>query len=85
MVQIPLNHALTAAAHESGIVAALSNANVTIPVPGWTRIIDASADSLSRATARGAQYPNGCASYQFYLPPSGVWAVNATSYANCPW
>ncbi|MBS3694041.1 hypothetical protein G9U53_25810 [Rhodococcus sp. D-46] len=85
VVNIPINHALTVAAHQSGIVAALSNANVTIPVPGWTGVIDATAEVLKNQTARAAQYPNGCTSYQFYLPPGGTWAVNAASYANCPW
>ena len=84
VVQVPLNHAVTVAARDSGIVAALSNANVTIPVPGWERVIDASAD-VARQTARAAQYPNGCTSFQFYLPPSGKWAAQATAYINCPW
>ncbi|WP_214514928.1 hypothetical protein [Rhodococcus sp. WY5] len=85
VVQVPLNHAVTVAARDSGIVAALSNANVTIPVPGWERVIDASADVLASQTARAAQYPNGCTSFQFYLPPGGTWAAQATSYINCPW
>ena len=85
VVQVPLGHALTVAARDSGVVTALSNANVTIPVPGWERVIDASADVLARQTARAAEYPNGCTSFQFYLPPSGKWAAQATSYINCPW
>ncbi len=85
VVQVPLNHALTVAARDSGIVTALSNANVMIPVPGWETVIDVSADVLARRTAIAAQYPNGCASYQFYLPPAGGWLAAATSYVNCPW
>ncbi|WCT06020.1 hypothetical protein [Rhodococcus qingshengii] len=85
VVQVPLNHAVTVAARDSGIVAALAAANVTIPVPGWEHVIDASADVLARRTAIAAQYPNGCTSFQFYLPPSGKWAAQATSYVNCPW
>ncbi|MEI4741770.1 hypothetical protein [Rhodococcus erythropolis] len=85
VVQIPLNRAVTVAARDSGIPAALANANVMVPVPGWERVIDSSANVLSIETARAAQYPNGCASYEFYLPPSGKWAAGATSYINCPW
>ena len=85
VVKVPLNHVVTVAARDSGIVAALSNANVMIPVPGWERVIDASADVLASQTARAAQYPNGCTSFQFYLPPGGTWAAQATSYINCPW
>ena len=84
VVQVPLNHAVTVAARDSGIVAALSNANVTIPVPGWERVIDASADVLASQTGSAAQYPNGCTSFRFYLPPGGTWAAQATSYVNCP-
>ncbi|MDR6910147.1 hypothetical protein J2W54_001583 [Rhodococcus fascians] len=85
VVQIPIDHTVAIAARDSGIPAALANANVTIPVQGWERVIDSSANVLAIATARAAQYPNGCASYQFYLPPSGKWAAAATSYINCPW
>ena len=85
VVQVPLNHGVTVAARDSGIVAALADANVMIPVPGWERVIDASANVLAGRTAVAARYPNGCASFQFYLPPSGTWAVGATSYINCPW
>ncbi|MDZ7914291.1 MAG: hypothetical protein U5O16_21015 [Rhodococcus sp. (in: high G+C Gram-positive bacteria)] len=85
VVKVPLNHGVTVAARDSGIVAALAAANVTIPVPGWEHVIDASADVLASQTARAAQYPNGCTSFQFYLPPGGTWAAQATSYVNCPW
>ncbi|BCF86533.1 hypothetical protein RQCS_60780 (plasmid) [Rhodococcus qingshengii] len=85
VVKVPLNHAVTVAARDSGIVAALAAANVTIPVPGWEHVIDASADVLASQTARAAQYPNGCTSFQFYLPPGGTWAAQATSYVNCSW
>ncbi|KQU31483.1 MULTISPECIES: hypothetical protein [Nocardiaceae] len=84
VVQIPIDHTVAVAARDSGIPAALANANITIPVQGWERVIDSSANVLAIATARAAQYPNGCASYQFYLPPSGKWAAAATSYINCP-
>ncbi|MFD6516881.1 hypothetical protein [Rhodococcus sp. NPDC060176] len=85
VVQVPLGHALTVAARDSGIVTALSNANVMIPVPRWEYVIDASADNLAWATSDAAGHPNGCASYQFYLPPAGGWLAGATSYINCPW
>ncbi|WP_147458355.1 hypothetical protein [Rhodococcus sp. SBT000017] len=85
VVQVPLTHALTVAARDSGIPAALANADITIPVQGWEWVIDSSADVLAVETARAAQYPNGCASYQFYLPPSGGWAASATGYTHCPW
>ncbi|MGE2772935.1 hypothetical protein ACQGAO_32545 [Rhodococcus sp. 1.20] len=85
VVQIPLNRAVTVAARDSGIPAALANANVMVPVPGWERVIDSSANVLAIETARAAQYPNGCASYEFYLPSNGKWAAGATSYINCPW
>lgn len=85
VVQVPLNHALTVAARDSGIPAALANLDITIPVQGWEKVIDSSANVLAIATARAAQYPNGCASYEFYLPPSGKWAAAAASYINCPW
>ncbi|WP_143545982.1 MULTISPECIES: hypothetical protein [unclassified Rhodococcus (in: high G+C Gram-positive bacteria)] len=85
VVQVPLNHALTVAARDSGIPAALANLDITIPVQGWERVIDSSANVLAIGTARAAQYPNGCASYEFYLPPSGGWAAAAASYINCPW
>ena len=85
VVQVPLNHALTVASRDSGIVTALSNANAMIPVPGWEYVIDASADNLAWATSDAARHPNGCSSYQFYLPPAGGWLAGATSYINCPW
>ncbi|MDV8006969.1 hypothetical protein [Rhodococcus sp. IEGM 1318] len=85
VVQIPINHAVTVAARDSGIPAALANANVMVPVPEWERVIDSSANVLAIETSRAAQYPNGCASYEFYLPPNGKWAAGATSYINCPW